>query len=76
MCPGRVHTPFVDGCLAKNYPEEQRPEMFKKLSEWQPIGRMGTPEEIAGMVGYLSSDKAGFITGSAFEIDGGVTNLR
>ena len=50
--------------------------MFKKLSEWQPIGRMGTPEEIAGMVGYLSSDKAGFITGSAFEIDGGVTNLR
>lgn len=76
VCPGRVHTPFVDGYLAKNYPEEKRPEIFKTLSEWQPIGRMGTPEEIAGMVGYLSSDKAGFITGSAFEIDGGVTNLR
>ena len=76
MCRGRVDTPFVDGYLAKNYPEEQRPEIFKTLSEWQPIGRMGTPEEIAGMVGYLSSDKAGFITGSAFEIDGGVTNLR
>ena len=76
VCPGRVHTPFVDGYLAKNYPEEQRQEIFKTLSEWQPIGRMGTPEEIAGMVGYLTSDKAGFITGSAFEIDGGVTNLR
>ena len=76
VCPGRVHTPFVDGYLAKNYPEEKRPEIFKTLSEWQPIGRMGTPEEIAGMVGYLTSDKAGFITGSAFEIDGGVTNLR
>ena len=76
VCPGRVHTPFVDGYLEKNYPEEKRPEIFKTLSEWQPIGRMGTPEEIAGMVGYLTSKKAAFITGSAFEIDGGVTNLR
>jgi NAD(P)-dependent dehydrogenase (short-subunit alcohol dehydrogenase family) len=50
--------------------------MFKTLSEWQPIGRMGTPEEVAGMVAYLTSKQAGFITGSAFQIDGGVTNLR
>jgi|TARA_B100000959_G_scaffold287586_1_gene374542 NAD(P)-dependent dehydrogenase (short-subunit alcohol dehydrogenase family) len=76
VCPGRVHTPFVDGYLAKNYSEEERPEMLKTLSEWQPIGRMGTPGEIAGLVSYLTSDRAGFITGSAFEIDGGVTNLR
>ena len=76
ICPGRVHTPFVDGYLAKNYPEEERPEMFRKLSEWQPIGRMGTPGEIAGLVAYLTSEQASFITGSAFEIDGGVTNLR
>jgi NAD(P)-dependent dehydrogenase (short-subunit alcohol dehydrogenase family) len=76
VCPARVHTPFVDGYLEKNYSEEERPQMFKTLSEWQPIGRMGTPEEIAGMVAYLSSKQASFITGSAFEIDGGVTNLR
>ncbi len=76
VCPARVHTPFVDGYLAKNYPEEERPKMFKALSEWQPIGRMGTPEEVAGLVAYLVSDQAAFITGSAFEIDGGVTNLR
>ena len=76
ICPGRVHTPFVDGYLAKNYSEEERPEMFRKLSEWQPIGRMGTPGEIAGLVAYLTSEQASFITGSAFEIDGGVTNLR
>ena len=76
VCPGRVHTPFVDGYLAKNYPEVARPEIFRTLSEWQPIGRMGTPEEIAGMVGYLSSEKAAFITGTAFGIDGGVTILR
>ena len=76
VCPARVHTPFVDGYLAKNYSEEERPKMFKALSEWQPIGRMGTPEEVAGMVAYLSSAQASFITGSAFEIDGGVTNIR
>jgi NAD(P)-dependent dehydrogenase (short-subunit alcohol dehydrogenase family) len=76
VCPARIHTPFVDGYLAKNYSEEQRPKMFKALSEWQPIGRMGTPQEVAGMVAYLASDQASFITGSAFELDGGVTNLR
>ena len=76
VCPGRVHTPFVDGYLAKNYPEEERGNMFRTLSEFQPIGRMGTPGEIAGLVAYLVSGQATFITGSAFEIDGGVTNLR
>jgi len=76
VCPGRVHTPFVDGYLEKNYPEDERAEMFAKLSEYQPIGRMGKPEEIAELIGFLCSDKAAFITGSAYDIDGGVTLLR
>ena len=76
VCPGRVHTPFVDGYLEKNYPEDERAEMFAKLSEYQPIGRMGKPEEIADLIGFLLSDKASFITGSAYDIDGGVTLLR
>ncbi len=76
VCPGRVHTPFVDGFLEKNYPEDERAEMFAKLSEYQPIGRMGKPEEIAELIGFLCSDKAAFITGSAYDIDGGVTLLR
>lgn len=76
VCPGRVHTPFVDGFLAKNYPKDERAEMFAKLSEYQPIGRMGKPEEIAELIGFLCSDKASFITGSAYDIDGGVTLLR
>ena len=76
ICPARVHTPFVDGYLAKNYSEEERPEMFKTLSEYQPIGRMGKPEEIAELAAFLCSDKASFITGSAYDIDGGVTLLR
>jgi 3-oxoacyl-[acyl-carrier protein] reductase len=43
-------------------------EMVKPLV---PLGRMGKPEEIAGLVGYLASAKAGFITGSSLTIDGG-----
>lgn len=75
VCPGRVHTPFVDGFLAKNYPGKEA-EMFGKLAAWQPVGRMGTPAEIAGLAAYLCSDEATFITGAAYDIDGGVTSLR
>jgi NAD(P)-dependent dehydrogenase (short-subunit alcohol dehydrogenase family) len=76
LCPARIHTPFVDGYLEKNYPEEERGEMFKKLSDYQPIGRMGKPSEVADLAAFLCSDQAGFITGSAYDIDGGVTLLR
>ena len=75
VCPARVHTPFVDGFLAKNYPGKEK-EMFAKLSAAQPIGRMGQPEEIAALVAFLCSDDAAFITGSAYDIDGGATLLR
>jgi NAD(P)-dependent dehydrogenase (short-subunit alcohol dehydrogenase family) len=39
-----------------------------------PMGRFGTPEELAGTVAYLASDDAGFITGAAFPLDGGITS--
>lgn len=75
VCPARVHTPFVDGFLARNYPGREA-EMFEKLSAAQPIGRMGLPEEVAALVAFLCSDEAAFITGSAYDIDGGATLLR
>lgn len=75
ICPGRVHTPFVDQYLNKHY-EGNRDEMFEKLSKWQPIGRMGKPQEIAQLATFLASDEASFITGSAYDIDGGTTLLR
>lgn len=75
LCPGRVHTPFVDGFLARNYPGQES-EMFAKLAAWQPIGRMGRPDEIAAFAAFLCSDEAGFITGASYDIDGGVTSLR
>jgi 2-keto-3-deoxy-L-fuconate dehydrogenase len=75
ISPARVHTPFVDGFLSKNYPGREK-EMFEKLSKTQPIGRMGTPEEIAYLALYLCSDEAGFITGCDYPIDGGFTTLN
>jgi NAD(P)-dependent dehydrogenase (short-subunit alcohol dehydrogenase family) len=47
--------------------------MLQVLSEYQPIGRMGLPEDIAPLALYLCSDEASFITGAAYPIDGGVT---
>jgi 2-keto-3-deoxy-L-fuconate dehydrogenase len=75
ISPARVHTPFVDGFLAKNYPGKEE-EMFKKLQASQPIGRMAKPEEIAYLALYLCSDEAAFITGSDYTIDGGFTTLN
>jgi len=75
ISPARVHTPFVDGFISKNYPGQEK-EMFEKLSKTQPIGRMGTPEEIATLALYLSSDEAGFITGTDYPIDGGFIKLN
>ncbi len=72
LSPGRVHTPFVDGYLAKNYPGRER-EMFEQLSRTQPIGRMGQPEEIAGLALFLASDRSRFASGTAYVVDGGAT---
>jgi len=74
ISPGRVHTPFVDGYLAKNYPGKEK-EMFKKLSKTQPIGRMGKPEEVANLALFLCSNEAEFITGTDYPIDGGRIKL-
>jgi 2-keto-3-deoxy-L-fuconate dehydrogenase len=75
ISPARVHTPFVDNFLHRNYPGKEQ-EMFEKLEKSQPIGRMAQPEEIAALALFLCSDEASFITGSDYPIDGGFLNLR
>jgi NAD(P)-dependent dehydrogenase (short-subunit alcohol dehydrogenase family) len=75
ISPARVHTPFVDGFIAKNYPGKEA-EMFEKLSKSQPIGRMAKPEEVAALALYLCSDEAAFITGCDYPIDGGFVRLN
>jgi NAD(P)-dependent dehydrogenase (short-subunit alcohol dehydrogenase family) len=75
ISPARVHTPFVDGFLRANYPGCEE-EMFAKLAATQPIGRMGTPQEIADLALYLCSDEAAFATGTDYPIDGGFLRLN
>ncbi|HWA34221.1 MAG TPA: SDR family oxidoreductase [Cyclobacteriaceae bacterium] len=75
ISPARIHTPFVDGFLKANYPGNEK-EMFDKLSKVQPIGRMGTPLEVAHLALYLCSDEAAFVTGCDYTIDGGFTKLN
>jgi 2-keto-3-deoxy-L-fuconate dehydrogenase len=75
ISPARVHTPFVDGFIKKAYPGQEE-EMFEKLSQSQPIGRMAKPEEVASLAVYLASDSAAFITGTDYPIDGGFIRLN
>lgn len=75
ISPARVHTPFVDGFVAKNYPGREE-EQMARLAASQPIGRMGQPSEIADLALYLCSDAASFLTGADYLIDGGFTHIR
>ena len=73
ICPARIHTPFVDGFVKKNYPGRED-EVLQELADYQPMGRMGTPDEVAYLALYLCSDEASFVTGQAYPLDGGVLN--
>jgi len=72
IAPGTVQTPFVEGYLEK-YHSHEKEKVRAELVARQPIGRLGTPEDIASMVRYLSSREAEFINGAVLPIDGGWT---
>ena len=75
ISPARVHTPFVDNYLKKNYPGREA-EMYQKLAKTQPMGRMGEPHEVAALAHFLCSDEAAFVTGSDYPLDGGFLRLH
>jgi NAD(P)-dependent dehydrogenase (short-subunit alcohol dehydrogenase family) len=66
ICPGAVDTPMMAHVL---HSENQR--LRQGYERVHPIGRVGTPEDIAAMALYLASDESSFVTGSVFTIDGG-----
>lgn len=72
--PGTVDSPSLQGRvddLAKQL--GSREAAMKVFIDRQPSGRLGRPEEIAGMCAFLASDDAGFITGQLINVDGGIT---
>lgn len=75
ISPARIHTPFVDGFVQKNYPGRET-EMFETLARSQPIGRMGSINEVALLALYLCSDASSFVSGADYPLDGGFFNLR
>jgi len=75
ISPARVHTPFVDDYLKRNYPGREQ-EMYERLAKTQPLGRMGEPEEVAALALFLCSDDASFVTGTDYPLDGGFLRLH
>jgi meso-butanediol dehydrogenase/(S,S)-butanediol dehydrogenase/diacetyl reductase len=74
ISPGSVRTPLLS-LAARTYGGEgvSEEQAFARFGAAHPVGRIGEPEEVAELVAYLASDKAGFVTGSDFRIDGGLT---
>ena len=62
VAPGYINTEMVQAVA---------PEVLQKIIAQIPVGRLGTAEDVAGLVAYLASDIAGFVTGATFDINGG-----
>lgn len=68
VLPGSVRTQNVSWEIRI----KKDPEIFNKLARWYPLGRVAEPEDIAKAVSFLASDDAGYITGTALPVDGGL----
>lgn len=68
--PGLIRTPIIDKVLAQS---DDPDSVYASWMEVLPIGRLGTPEEVAAICVYLASDESAFATGAEFRIDGGST---
>jgi NAD(P)-dependent dehydrogenase (short-subunit alcohol dehydrogenase family) len=71
VCPGPVDTAWTRGDDSPIAPEDQR-----MIDDMVPLGRRGTPEEIANIFAFLASDLASYVTGALWLADGGVTPAK
>ena len=72
ICPGTVDTPMIRNYVAAHFGDRIE-ETIAELHARQPVGRMGTADEIAALAVYLASDESRYLTGAALPIDGGWT---
>ena len=70
VCPGPTDTPLLHSQLGEG---ETGQKIYEALKRAIPMKRLGKPEDLAGMVGFLASDKASFITGQTISVSGGLT---
>ena len=67
VAPGTIRTAVWDERVARE------PDLLARLTKWFPLGRIGTPDDVASCVLFLASDEAGFVTGATLTVDGGLT---
>jgi meso-butanediol dehydrogenase / (S,S)-butanediol dehydrogenase / diacetyl reductase len=72
ISPGSIRTPMLARSAANFGPDVEIETMFERFGAAHPLGRIGTPEEVAELAAFLVSDKAGFCTGGDYLVDGGL----
>ena len=72
ISPGSIRTPMLARSAAHFSPDMPAEEVFARFGASHPLGRIGTPEEVAELAAFLASDRAGFCTGSDYVVDGGL----
>jgi NAD(P)-dependent dehydrogenase (short-subunit alcohol dehydrogenase family) len=72
ISPGSIRTPMLARSAGNFSPDLPVEEVFTRFGASHPLGRIGTPEEVAELAAFLASDKAGFCTGGDYLVDGGL----